>query len=369
MATWRGTAGVLRAIKEPFSIESVEMLPVAPGRVIVKTHASPFCSTDVKNWKGLLYKIPPTILGHASFGEVVEIGEGVTGVSVGQRVVVPGTPECGTCYYCAIGEPWQCSELFDLGGIYPDVARGDDGALISCAGCVGGYAEYMSISGNQVFPVESDLDSVTLSMLGCGITTGVGSVFNIAKVKPGESVAIIGAGHLGLWMVQAARLAGASDIIVVEPHEARLALAGDLGADHLIGTADETDAVAAVRSLTGGRGADVVLEAAGPTLSQRIAVKASRRAGRVVLSGFEVGGAELALPQVETALQSRQIFSTQNGQVHMKSDLQRYTSLLERGLLDAAPILTRTYGVEELDLVRENSRTYDDVCGVVVFEH
>ncbi|WP_291054455.1 zinc-binding dehydrogenase [Herbiconiux sp.] len=375
MNTWRGAAGVLRTIKQPFSIEEVELLPLDPGRVVVKTHASPFCSTDVKNWKGLLYKIPPTILGHASIGEVVEIGSAVQGIRVGQRVVVPGTPECGQCYYCAIGEPWQCGELFDLGGIYPDIARGDDGAPISCAGCVGGYAQYMSISGNQVFPIESDLPSDVLSMLGCGITTGVGSVFNVARVQPGESVAIVGAGHLGLWMLQAARLAGAGTVVVVEPHDGRRALAGELGADVLIdpGSAGDTEgaasALAAVRAATGGRGADVVLEAAGPALAQSFAVQSSRRGGRTVLTGFEIGGATLPLPQVETALQSRRILSSQNGQVHMKSDLQRYAGLLERGLLDPAPILTRTYAIDELDLARDRSATYDDVCGIVVFDH
>jgi S-(hydroxymethyl)glutathione dehydrogenase/alcohol dehydrogenase len=373
MTTWRGRAGVLRAIREPFSIEEVDLLPLDPHRVVVKTHASPFCSTDVKNWKGKLYKIPPTILGHASIGEVVEVGSAVSGVRVGQRVVVPGTPECGVCYYCSIGEPWQCGELFDLGGIYPDIAAGDDGARISCAGCVGGYAEYMSISGNQVFPVESDLDSDVLSMLGCGISTGVGSVFNVAQVQPGESVAIVGAGHLGLWMLQAARLAGAGSVTVVEPHAERLALAGAMGADVLVdpgSTPEESaEALAAVRAATGGRGADVVLEAAGPAVSQAFAVQASRRGGRTVLTGFEIGGATLPLPQVETALQSRRILSSQNGQVHMKSDLQRYTGLLERGLLDAEPILTRRYQLEELDLARDRSGSLDDVCGVIVFDH
>jgi S-(hydroxymethyl)glutathione dehydrogenase/alcohol dehydrogenase len=363
----RGKAGVLRAIGKPFSIETVDILDLDPKRVLVRTHASPFCSTDVKNWKGQLYKIPPTILGHASIGEVVEVGAEVDGVRVGQRVVVPGTPECGRCYYCSIGEPWQCGELFDLGGIYPDIARGDDGALISCAGCVGGYAEYMSISGNQVFPIESDLPSELLSMLGCGITTGVGSVFNIAKVQPGESVAIVGAGHVGLWIVQALRLAGAGTVIVVEPNAARRELAGTLGADHLLDpTVDDT--LVRVRELTGGRGADVAFEAAGPAASQELAVRAVRRGGRTVLSGFEIGGAELVLPQVETALQSRRILSSQNGQVHMRSDLQRYAGMLERGLLDGAPILTNTYPLEQLDLARERSGSYTDVCGVIVFD-
>jgi len=371
--TIRGRAGVLRAINEPFSIEQVEWLTDDPKRVIVKTHASPFCSTDVKNWKGQLYKIPPTILGHASIGEIVHLGADVEGFKVGQRVSVPGTPECGHCYYCSIGEPWQCGELFDLGGIYPDIARGDDGALISCAGCVGGYAEYMSISMNQIFPLDSDLDSVTLSMLGCGITAGVGSIFNVARVKPGESVAIVGAGHLGLWALQAARLAGASQVIVIEWHEGRRRLAEQLGADAIIdpGSSYELadEAVAEVKRLTGGRGADVALEAAGPTAAQRLALLVSRRAGRVVYTGFEVGGAQLTVPQVETALQSRQILSSQNGQVHMRSDLQRYTDLLERGLLSADGIVTRTYDLAELDLARDRSGALDDACGIIVFEH
>lgn len=363
-----GAAGVLRAIGEPFSIERVEMLDLDPRRVLVKTHASPFCSTDVKNWKGQLYKIPPTILGHASIGEVVEVGAEVRGVSRGQRVIVPATPECGRCYYCGVGEPWQCSELFDLGGIYPDVARGEDGALISCAGCVGGYAEYMSVSGNQVFPIESDLSSAVLSMLGCGVTTAVGAVENIARVSPGESVAIVGAGHIGLWMLQAVRHAGAGLVVVIDPHGGRRAIAEGLGADVVLDPLD-ADAAAAVRELTGGRGADVALESAGPAESQRLAVQATRRGGRAVLTGFEVGGAQLSLPQVETALQSRRILSAQNGHVRMRTDLQRYAGLLERGHLDPGPILTRTYELSELDLARDRSGSLEDVCGVVVFDH
>ncbi|MBO9627764.1 MAG: zinc-binding dehydrogenase, partial [Microbacterium sp.] len=263
--------------------------------------------------------------------------------------------------------------LFDLGGIYPDVAQGDDGALISCAGCVGGYAEYMSISRNQIFPIDSDLDSVTLSMLGCGITAGVGSVCNVAKVKPGESVVIVGAGHLGIWALQAARLAGASSVAVVEWHEGRSALAKRHGADVVIDPgpsyerADE--AVASVRAFTSGRGADVAIEAAGPTAAQRLALMSSRRAGRVVYTGFEIGGAQLTVPQVETALQSRQILSSQNGQVRMRSDLQRYTELIERGLLSTEGIVTRTYDLAELDLARDRSGSLDDVCGIIAFEH
>jgi len=360
-------AAVLRATNEPFSIEEVELIRDLPHRVVVKTHASPFCSTDVKNWQGKLFKIPPTILGHASIGEVIEIGPEVTKVRVGQRVVVPGTPECGVCYYCGIGEPWQCSELFDLGGIYPDIAMTSDGLPVSCAGCVGGYAELMSISENQVFPIESDLPSDVLSLLGCGITTGMGSVFNIAKVQPGESVAIFGAGHLGLWTLQAAVLARAATIILVEPHAGRRETGGRLGATRLIDPGAE-DAADVIADMTDGRGVDVAIEAAGPATAQRDALMASRRGGRVVLTGFESGTTQVPLPQVQLALQSRAVLSAQNGNVHMMRDLPRYTKLIESGDLDASEIITRRYALEELDTARDRSGSLDDICGVITFD-
>jgi S-(hydroxymethyl)glutathione dehydrogenase/alcohol dehydrogenase len=345
-------AAVLRETGVPFSIEEVELLAPTDGRVVVRTHASPFCSTDVHNWSGALAKIPPTILGHASIGEVVEVGPGVRTAEVGQRVLVPGTPECGTCYYCSVGEPWQCSELFDLGGVYPDVARGADGALISGAGCVGGYAELMNVSQNQVFPVESELDSDTLSLLGCGITTGYGAVVNAARLRPGESVAVFGAGHLA----------------VVEPDARRREVARSLGADVVIDP-DAEDAVASVQSLTGGRGADVTLEASSSTKAQRAAVLAVRRSGRAVLSGLERGDAEVSIPQVPLALQSRSVISVQNGNVRMRRDVPECIRLLEQGLLDATPIITNRYSVDRLDEAREASKNHDDLSGLVVFAH
>lgn len=361
-------AAVLRQTGVPFSVETVVVDAPTSGRVIVRTHASPFCVTDVHNWSGALAKIPPTILGHASIGEVVEVGPEVTGVRPGQRVVVPGTPECGTCYYCAVGEPWQCGELFDLGGVYPDIARGADGAAISCAGNVGGYAELMNVSQHQVFPIESDLDSEVLSMLGCGITTGVGAVVNVAQLQPGESAAVFGAGHLGLWMLQAARMQNADFIAVVEPDAARRAVAERLGADVVIDPQSDNPAEV-LRGFTEGRGVDVALEATSATSGQRMALESSRRGGRVVVTGFERGDSEVVLPQVALTLQSRQVRSAQNGNVRMRRDLARYTRLLERGLLRADEILTSRYSVDQIDAARDASASHADICGVLVFDH
>ena len=227
-------AALLVQFKEPFVVEEIDYLDPAPGRVLLRTGASPFCSTDCVNWRGELGKVPPTILGHASMGEVLEVGAGVTHIKPGQRAIVPGTSECGVCWYCSAGRPDQCSETFDRDGIWPHVANRHDGHPVSAAGNVGGYAETMNVTASQVFPVESDLPDEWLSLLGCGITTGLGAVFNVARVQAGSSVAVVGLGHLGQWMVQAAKLARARTIIAVDPIASRRELAGTLGATDLV---------------------------------------------------------------------------------------------------------------------------------------
>jgi Zn-dependent alcohol dehydrogenase len=353
-------AALLSAIKEPFLVEDIDYLDPSPGRVLVRTGASPFCSTDCVNWRGELSKIPPTILGHASMGEVVEVGAGVSHVAVGQRVIVPGTSECGVCFYCSIGRPDQCSETFDRGGIWPHVANRRNGQPVSAAGNVGGYAEVMNLTASQVFPVESDLPDEWLSLLGCGITTGLGSVFNVARVEPGSSVAVVGLGHLGQWMVQAAKVAGARRIIAVEPIAERRELAGRLGATDLVDPAAD-DPIAQVQALTDGRGADYVLEAATLASAQTQAILMSRRAGTVVLTSIERGDATVTVPQVALAVQGRAILSCQNGNVRMRRDLPRFIRMLT-----AEPILTRRYSLDEINDALHASAEKRDLSGVIV---
>ncbi len=364
MSGW-ARAALLAAVKEPFVVEEIAYLDPTPGRVLIRTGASPFCSTDCVNWRGELWKIPPTILGHASMGEVVEIGPDVTHVKVGDRVIVPGTSECGVCFYCSVGRPDQCSETCDRGGIWPHVADRRNGEPVSAAGNVGGYAEVMNVTANQVFPVESDLPDEWLGLLGCGITTGLGSVFNVAKVQPGSSVAVVGLGHLGQWMVQAAKVAGARRIIAVDPIEHRRELAGKLGATDLVDPALE-DSVAQVKALTEGRGADYVLEAATLASAQTQAILMSRRAGTVVLTSVESATAEVTVSQVAIAVQGRAILSAQNGNVRMRHDLPRFIRMLEDGWVTAEPIITRRYSLDEINDALHASAEMRDLSGVIV---
>jgi S-(hydroxymethyl)glutathione dehydrogenase/alcohol dehydrogenase len=358
-------AALLTRFSEPLEVEDIEYLPPASGRLWVRTGASAFCSTDLINWRGELGKIPPTILGHSSVGEVVEVGAGVSHLRVGDRVIVPGTSECGVCFYCASGEPWQCSETFDRGGIWPHVANRRNGEPVSAAGNVGGYAEVMNVTASQAFPIETDLSDAWLSMLGCGLTTGVGSVFNIAKVRPGSSVAIVGLGHLGQWMVQAARLAQARAVIAVDPIAWRREVAAQLGATHLVDPSEE-DSIVAVHRLTEGRGADYVLEAATVASGQRDAVLMSRRGGTVVLTSVERDDQEVTLPQVAIAAQSRAILSAQNGHVRMRYHLPIYVQMIEDGRLHPEEIVTNRYSLDQINDALRAAAEKRDLTGVIV---
>jgi S-(hydroxymethyl)glutathione dehydrogenase/alcohol dehydrogenase len=363
-------AALLDVIREPFVVEDLDYLAPTPGRIHVRTGASVFCSTDCVNWRGELGKVPPIILGHASMGEVVEVGADVTNVRVGQRVVVPGTSECGVCFYCSIGRPDQCSETFDRAkdtwnAGWPHVANRRNGQAVTASGNVGGYAQLLNVTANQAFPVETDLPDDWLCLLGCGITTGLGSVFNIAKVEQGTSVAIVGLGHLGQWMTQAAKLAGARRIIAIDPIAARRELAGELGATHLVDP-DADDPVAQVRALTQGRGADYVLEAATLASAQTQAIMMSRRAGTTVLTSVEREDAIICVPQPIMSTQGRMVVSAQNGNCRMRRDIPRFVRMMEDELITAAPIITNRYALDDINEALHASLQKRDLSGVIV---
>ena len=364
-------AAVLREFNQPFSVEDLTVLDPAYGRVIIRTGASPVCSTDVTNWRGELGKVPPIILGHASMGVVEAVGAGVDGLRVGQRVIVPGTPECGACFFCSIGRPDQCSELFDRPDVsatsdgYHPVATDVHGHPIKASGLVGGYASMMNMHETQVFLIESDLPDEHLSMLGCGITTGLGAVRNAARVQFGDSVVVVGLGHLGQWIVQGARVAGAHRIIGIDPVASRRELAIQLGATDVIDPEAE-DAVSIVKGLTGGRGADHVFESAGPASSVADAFTYSRRAGTIVFMGVKKGGSTATVSQAAISVEGRTMIGAQNGNVRMRRDLPRYLTLMERGLIHAEPIITTRYALEGLDEALVASRDFTDVCGIIV---
>jgi S-(hydroxymethyl)glutathione dehydrogenase/alcohol dehydrogenase len=358
-------AAILEAIGKPLVVEEVELREPGPHEVVVAIGAIDVCITDALSARGDVAATPPTILGHAAAGVVEEVGAHVDRVRVGDRVVLAGTPECGDCFWCVRDQPDQCVEM--LGGMFPPrvVARRADGADVHADGGVGAFAERMVVRDIGVVAVDSDLSDEHLSLLGCGVTAGVGAAINLAEVQPGSSVAVVGTGALGLWMIQGARVAGAATIVAVEPRAERRGLAREVGATHAVDPADG-EPVEQVKELTGGRGADHVLEAAGPPAAMAQALAMTRPGGTMVPSGWETLSSTVTLPAVDFAISGKRIQSCQYGGAHIRRDIPRFAAMMAAGLLDPAPLMGRRFALEDANAALNAALERELITGVIV---
>jgi S-(hydroxymethyl)glutathione dehydrogenase/alcohol dehydrogenase len=358
-------SALLLALNEPLVLEDIELLPLEPDEAIVRMTATAVCITDVLSSQGHVAAQPPALLGHAGAGIVEEVGTNVRRVSPGDRVVVCGTPECGACYWCLRGQPAMCAELF--AGMFPTrhVARRENGDLVAADGGVGTFAERLKLREIGLVAVGTDLPDEQLCLLGCGAMSGLGAVLNIARVEPGSSVAVVGCGHLGLWMIQAARVAAAAQIVAVEHRADRRALAGELGATHLVDPATG-DPVEHVRELTEGRGADYVFEAAGPPEAMQEAFAMTRPAGTFVPAGWSTLSATVTLPAVDFAIGARRILSCQYGGATIHRDIPRFARMMEEKVVDATPIVSRIFALDEINEAFRAADARDVLTGVVV---
>jgi S-(hydroxymethyl)glutathione dehydrogenase/alcohol dehydrogenase len=355
-------AAVVKELGRPFTVEDIDVLPPGPRDILVRAQAAAYCVTDTINRDGRLGKQGQTVLGHSACGVVEQVGADVTRVKVGDRVQCGGSPECGECYNCARGRPDQCARLFEF-KLPLGVSQADGKDVFTCP--VGGYAEVMRIPDIWAFPVQTSLPADVLCMLGCGVTSGLGAVFNIAGVDPGSSVAIVGAGQLGLWMTQGARVAGAAQIVVVEPIAERRALAAELGATDVVDPADG-DPVEQVKELTAGRGADYSFEAAGTPEAMEQTLRMTLNTGVVVLTGVETLTSTITLSALEIAIRGRDIRNCQNGRCRFRRDLPRFIGLIEDGHVDPRPIISGHYGLDELNELADRAWARTELTGVVV---
>ena len=357
-------AALLLEFGSPLAVEDVELLELGPHEAIVRPGATAVCLTDVLAAQGHVMAEPPSLLGHAAVGVVEEVGASVKRVRVGDRVVVCGTPECGVCYWCVRGQPAFCAEM--SAGIFPPrhVARRASGEPIAADGGIGTFAERLKLREAGLVPVTADLPDEHLCMLGCGAMAGLGSVLSIAQVQAGSSMVVVGCGHLGLWMIQGGRVAGAEPIVAVEPRPERRAMAIRLGATHAIDPADG-DPVAQVMELTEGRGTDYVFEAAGPPEAMEQAFAMTRHAGTFVPTGWSTTSATVTLNAVEFAIGARRILGSQYGGATIRRDVPRFAGLMEAGIVDPAPIVSRRFALAEINDAFAAAQSREVLTGVV----
>jgi aryl-alcohol dehydrogenase len=300
----RANAAVFEKLFTPLSVTDVEIDAPGPGEALVKIVASGVCHTDALARDGDMPFPAPGVLGHEGAGVVWAVGDGVTNVSVGDKVVI-GWPWCGSCRNCLEGQPRYCLQLGPLvvAGTRADgstsLRRLDGSPLHSHFFGQSSFASYSVCAAGALVPVPADADVSLLGPLACGISTGAGAVLNALRPHPGSSIVVYGAGAVGLSAIMAARLTAATHVIAVDKLAARLALAAELGATETIDVSSGADPVAAVQEICGGP-ADFSMDCAGNVNVLRQAADSVGMRGMVALIGGAPAGASFSLDHMST---------------------------------------------------------------------
>ena len=323
-------AAVCVAFGEPLIVEEVELARPGAGEVRVRLAACGVCHSDVVyasgDWGGDL----PAIYGHEAAGIVEEVGDAAGRLAPGDHVVVTLVRACGACRICLRGQPALCETRFALDAESP--LRRADGSAISQGLRTAAFAEEIVVHHSQAVRIPSEMPLDRACLLACGVITGYGAVVRTAGLTAGDSVAVIGAGGVGVNCIQGAALAGAGLIAAIDLAPARLATATAFGATHLVDAGDE-DVRQVVRGLTDGRGVDCAVVAAGATAAVDAALQIVRRGGTVVIVGMPAGGATVAVDTAALAHDGVRILGSKLGSSVPAIDVPALAGLYLEGRL------------------------------------
>lgn len=338
------------ADSRPLTIQTVRLDPPGPGEVRVDIRAAGLCHSDLRVINGDRPRPLPMALGHEAAGVVSALGDGVTDLLVGDHVVLAFMPACGDCGPCRSHRPALCE---------PGAAANGRGALLGGGfrlhtdgetlhhhlGC-SAFADRAVVSRRSVVKVPADLPFEIAALFGCAVLTGAGAVFNTAQVQPGQSVAVVGLGGVGLASVLAAQAAGASPVIALDLNADKRVLAADLGA--ITVDAAAPDAVDQVRALTGG-GVEVALEMAGSARALDMAWQLTRRGGTTVTAGLPPPEATLAVNIVSLVAEARTLKGSYIGDADAQTDIARYIDLYRQGRLPVDRLLSGTIALDDIN--------------------
>jgi S-(hydroxymethyl)glutathione dehydrogenase/alcohol dehydrogenase len=334
-------AVVLTDPNRPLALEEVSPLAMGPGDVRIRLEAAGVCHSDLTTSR--LPTASPAIMGHEGAGTVLAVGDDVTRVKIGQRVIASYVPSCGKCFHCVRAEWTQCDRIAQ--GIA--TVRGKLGeADVTAKGGLGTWAEEMVITESQVVPVDTELPWEQLALIGCGVTTGAGAALWSAKVFPGATVAVFGCGGVGLFAIQGARIAGADQIIAVDPLESKRRWSEAVGATHTVDP-NAADPVEQIRELTGGRGTDFSFEVVGhPTVMLQV-YNSVRKRGTAVIVGMPAPDAVLPLPVGAMFHGERRLMGSFCGSAQSLLAMPTLVRYAEQGRLDIASAVSKRIAIDE----------------------
>lgn len=362
-------AAVFYEIGRPFSVETLELAEPRAGEVLIKVAAAGVCHSDWHLMTGATKHTTPVVPGHEGAGVVQVVGPGVSKFKPGDHVALSWAPNCGACFYCLNDRPSLCETY--VGPIWDGVMMdgttrlSQNGQPIYHFSALACFANYCVVPQECCVRMPKEVPLTIAALIGCAVTTGVGATLNTVKVKPGSSVAVFGAGGVGLSVIMGAKLAGASRIIAIDKAEGKLDLAKAFGATDVALAGPE--ATETVRLLTNGRGADFVFEAIGIPAVQEQSLAATRKGGTLVLVGISPMGSGTNLPGAIIARQEKTITGSYYGTANPARDFPLIAELYQRGQLDLERLVSKQYPLEQINEAYADMLSGEIARGVIVF--
>ncbi len=358
-------AAVLREVGKPLAIENVEIDKPGPLEVLIRTAAAGVCHSDLHFVDGLWPTQLPIILGHESAGIVEQVGELVRHVQPGDHVITCLSVFCGHCDHCLSGSPARCGgRETDRSSTEPARLRRGEESIGQFAH-LSSFAEQMLVHENAVVKIREDMPLDKAALIGCGVMTGVGSVFRTAAVEPGSTVAVIGCGGVGLSTINGADLAGASRVIAVDVVPSKLELARVFGATDVV-NAKECDAVQAVKELTSG-GVHYSFEAIGLKQTAEQAWSMLRPGGTATIIGMIPFGIKIEITGHQL-LAERKLQGSSMGSNRFRIDMPRFVDFYLAGKLRLDDLLSAHIELPQVNEALQNLKTGEVACQVILFD-
>ncbi len=356
-------AVVARGKGQPVEVVTINVPDPGPGEAVVKVQACGVCHTDLHYREGGINDDFPFLLGHEAAGVVEAVGPDVTAVAPGDFVILNWRAVCGDCRACDRGEPWYCFATHNA----TQKMTLEDGTELSPALGIGAFAEKTLVAAGQCTKVDPSARPAAVGLLGCGVMAGIGAAINTGAVTRGKSVAVIGCGGVGVAAIAGSALAGASPIIAVDIDPKKLEQATKMGATHTVDSSS-TDPVVAIQELTGGNGADVVIEAVGRPETYKQAFYARDLAGTVVLVGVPTPDMKLPdIPLIDVFGRGGSLKSSWYGDCLPTRDFPMLVDLYQQGRLDLDAFVTEEIGIDDIEAAFEKMHHGDVLRSVVLF--
>ncbi|MFJ1612284.1 MULTISPECIES: Zn-dependent alcohol dehydrogenase [unclassified Streptomyces] len=332
-------------------LDDVETVGFGPGKVKLRIRATGLCHSDVSAMNGVLPQPAPFIPGHEGAGEVVDVGDGVTGLGAGDRVLVCWLPACGACPSCKRGQTQLCLAGFMNAGT-PNFRR-PGGEVFGFAG-TGTFTEEVVVGAGCAVPIPDDVPFEIAALIGCGVTTGLGAAINTAQVEAGSSVAVIGCGGVGISTIQGARVRGAAQIVAVDPVASRREAALRFGATEAVSPGELADAK---QRVTAGEGFDYVFEVVGKSATARTAYENTRRGGTLCIVGAGAMDDNFQVNMFELFFDEKRILPSMYGGGDVLRSYERAIALWRAGRIDLESMITHRVRLDGINDALDQMRT------------